>query len=412
MLAGSTPTGSVACSCTGGAARLSQTATSSRGKRRSHRPFSRLAQSAIAFFLLFILLPCVLAGADYYKVLGVKRNASNQEIKKAYRQLSRKLHPDKNPGNEEAANKFVQVSQAYEVLSDEEQRKIYDVHGEEGLKRQQQGGGGFHDPFDVFRNFFGGGQQQQGQRKGPNMVSEAEIDLKDIYVGKTFDIEIKRKGICEACDGSGAKSASDVKTCNACSGRGVRIVRHQIAPGMVQQMQMQCDQCAGKGKTVAKKCPVCHGHKVVEQISRLSLEVDRGAPENHELVFENEADESPDHIAGDVIIKLKSKRTRGGFTRKEANLYWMETISVQEALLGFRHKLMHLDGHTLPLSRNEVTQPGYVQVIKGEGLPHFQSGGHGDLFVQYNVVLPATISPSVRTKLEAALGKVHDKTEL
>lgn len=141
---------------------------------------------------------------------------------------------------------------------------------------------------------------------------------------------INKKAVCEECDGSGARHEKDIVDCPVCEGRGVRLVRHQLGPGIYQQMQMHCDKCGGRGRTIKHVCPVCKGHKVVESTSELNLHIDRGMPEGAEVLFEGEADESPDWAAGDVIVRVRSKRKQGGFVRKESNLYWKEPISVAE----------------------------------------------------------------------------------
>ncbi|SCZ97656.1 BZ3500_MvSof-1268-A1-R1_Chr4-3g07341 [Microbotryum saponariae] len=350
--------------------------------------------------LVLLLCAChVLAGADFYKILGLSKTASEKEIKKAYRRLSKQYHPDKNP-EESAKAKFLEIGHAYEALSDPEKRKIYDRFGEEGLKQQQGGGGAFHDPFDVFRQAFGG---QQQQRKGNNMIADIEVDLESIYSGDRINFNIARKQMCEECEGSGARSAQDVVECKACEGRGIRLVRHQLAPGIYQQVQMHCDQCAGRGKKTLHACPVCRGHRIVDSSVELTLDIDRGMPEGSEVVFEGEADESPDIAAGDVIVRVRSKRKAGGFVRKDSNLYWKEPLSLAEALLGFKKTVVGLDGHKIVLQRNGVTQPGFVQVVAGEGLPIYHESNHGDLYVEYVVVFPTELSPKLRQALETAL---------
>ncbi|ORY72570.1 hypothetical protein BCR35DRAFT_282007 [Leucosporidium creatinivorum] len=360
----------------------------------------------LRILLLLGLVCSVLAGADFYKVLGVKRSATDAEIKKSYRKLSKKYHPDKNP-DEAAKAKFLEVGHAYEALSDPESRKIYDRFGEEGLKQQQGQGGGFHDPFDVFRNAFGGGNQQ---RRGQNMIAEMEVDLESIYKGDTMTFSIAHKAICESCDGTGARSEKDIVDCPVCEGRGIRLVRHQLGPGIFQQVQMHCDVCGGRGRKIKHVCSECKGHRIVQTTSELILHIDRGMPEGAEVLFEGEADESPDLPAGDVIVRVRSRRKEGGFVRKESNLYWQETLTVAEALLGFKRTVMGLDGHEIVLSRSGVTQPGFVQTVKGEGLPVYHESGHGDLFVEYSVVLPSTISSSARSSLQSVFNYHPDET--
>ncbi|GAA5845676.1 hypothetical protein JCM9279_006071 [Rhodotorula babjevae] len=364
---------------------------------------------------LVVLLACLCvvlaAGADFYKVLGVSKTAGDKEVKKACqsRKLSKQYHPDKND-SEEAKVKFLEVSRAFEVISDPEKRKTYDRFGEEGVKQQEGGGGagGGGDPFNIFRNAFGfGGQGGQQQRRGQNMLAEIEVDLKAMYEGESLKFSVARKAVCEQCDGTGARSEKDIVTCPTCEGRGVRLVRHQLGPGIFQQMQMHCDRCSGRGKSIKHLCSTCKGHRIVETTSELNLHVDRGMPEGAEVVFEGEADESPDWVAGDVIVRVRSKKVKGGFARKESNLYWKEPISVAEALLGFKHRVKGLDGHDVVLSRTGVTQPGFVDVIHGEGMPIYHLSGHGDLYVEYQVVLPPTLTTQQREALEQAFGYRH-----
>jgi DnaJ-related protein SCJ1 len=176
----------------------------------------------------------------------------------------------------------------------------------------------------------GGHSQQQQVRRGPNMIMELQVELEDIYSGRTYDVSVTRKTICESCDGSGARSAKDIHDCDACQGRGVRIVKHMLAPGMYQQVQMQCDRCGGRGKTIKHLCNTCHGARIVEATSDIQVDIDRGLREGEELVFEGEADENPDWVAGDLVVRIRSRPKQGGFARRGANLYWKESISVAE----------------------------------------------------------------------------------
>ncbi|KXN89110.1 hypothetical protein AN958_06311 [Leucoagaricus sp. SymC.cos] len=362
---------------------------------------------------IFALLALVAlaAAADFYKILGVHKSASDKDIRHAYKKLSKKYHPDKNkdPGAEE---KFVEIAHAYEVLSDATKRQVYDRYGEEGLKAHE-GGQQHQNPFDIFSNFFGGGFRAEQTRKGPSSLTEFELPLEDMYGGASIDFQLRKRVLCDHCRGSGAASDSDIHTCSACNGAGVKIVKQQIFPGMFAQSQVTCNECNGRGKVIKRQCPHCSGNKVIEHTQELNLEITPGMPEGHEVVFEGEADESPDWEAGDVVIRVRSKKDKGGWRRKETSLYWRETIGIDEALLGFERNLTHLDGHVVPLFRKGVTQPGFVQVINGEGMPEFEKSTHGDLFVEYNVVLPLEISTQTRQKLvEAFYGTASSHDEL
>ncbi|KAL5526572.1 SCJ1 [Sanghuangporus sanghuang] len=354
------------------------------------------------FLSLCILVLCITycAAADYYKVLGVHREASDADIRKAYKKLSKKYHPDKN-SEEGAKEKFVEIAHAYEILSDSTRRQIYDRHGEEGLKAHE-GGQQHANPFDMFANFFGGHHHADQVRKGPTSLTEFEVSLADMYTGASIDFVIKKKILCDHCRGSGAASDSDIHTCSSCGGSGIKVVRQQIWPGMFAQSQTSCSECGGRGRIIARKCPHCGGAKILDHTQHYTLEVERGMPEGHEVVFEGEGDENPDWEPGDVILRVRSKREQGGWRRKESSLYWKQVIGIDEALLGFERNLTHLDGHIVTLKRQGVTQPGFVQIIKGEGMPVWQESKFGDLFVEYTVVLPTEISPELRHKLTDA----------
>ncbi|KAL1696894.1 hypothetical protein GGG16DRAFT_42294 [Schizophyllum commune] len=346
--------------------------------------------------------------ADLYKVLDVDRSASERDIRYAYKKLSKKWHPDKNK-QEGAEARFIEIAHAYEVLSDKEKRAIYDRHGEDGL-RAHESGQHQPNPFDMFSNFFGGGgHQHQQQRRGPSSVTEFEVTLEDMYKGNSIDFRVKKKVLCDHCRGTGAASDSDIHTCGQCGGSGVRVVKQQIFPGMFAQQQMTCDACGGRGTVVKKVCGACGGKKILDHTAHLTLDIEPGTPEGHEVVFEGEADESPDYEPGDVVLRVRSRKEAGGWRRKESSLYWREVVGVGEALLGFERNLTHLDGHVVTLRREGVTQPGHIQTIPGEGMPIFGKDGppgdthsHGDLYVEYAVVLPQEVDGKLRRKLEEA----------
>lgn len=350
--------------------------------------------------------------ADFYKVLDIDRAADEATIKKAYRKLSRKYHPDKSK-EPEAEAKFVEIARAYEVLSDPEKRTVYDRHGEEGVKQLESGkGGGGANPFDLFQNFFG--RRQPQTQRGPTTTSEFEVTLENIYTGSDIDFMINKHVLCDHCRGTGAASDNHIQSCPACDGSGVQITHQQLFPGMVIQGQSTCNKCGGRGKIITQVCSHCQGQKVVPYTQHYTLEVPPGAPEGHQIVFEAEGDENPDWEPGDVIISVRTRKRLGGWRRKETSLYWTENLSVEEALLGFERNITHIGGHTITLKRDAVTQPGFVQTMKGEGMPIFQGTGYGDLFIEYNVVLPTQLSPELRKDLEQAFKKhyTHTKDEL
>lgn len=340
-------------------------------------------------------------------------------------------------GDPTAHEKFVQVSEAYEALSDAESRQIYDQYGHEGLKqRKQQGGGGFqtHDPFDLFSRFFGGGghYHQPGQRRGPNVEVRVAVSLRDFYNGATTEFAWERQQICEECAGTGAADRV-VHTCPACGGKGSRMVRSQFAPGMITQVQMQCDACGGRGKTIKHRCKACGGERVVRKPTTVPLTVQRGMADGTRIAYENEADASPDWVAGDLIVVLAEKepslegsenspdRVDGVFFRRKGDdLFWREVLSLREALLGdWTRNLTHLDGHVVRLGRKrgQVVQPGHVETVPGEGMPKWHEDGDsvyhktefGNLYVEYVVVLPDQMESGMEKELWALFQKWRAK---
>ncbi|KAF9918951.1 DnaJ- protein scj1 [Lobosporangium transversale] len=363
--------------------------------------------------LLGLFTALVAAGADYYKVLGLTRSATPKEIKKQYKALSKKYHPDKNPGNKEAEEKFVEVAAAYEVLSDNEKKSIYDRYGEEGLKQHQANGGGghggFHDPFDIFAQFFGGGSRHhhhgEQERRGPEMRLELEVTLEELYSGNSIEIEVSKQVICPHCDGSGAKSSDSVVTCTGCQGQGVKVVKRMLAPGMFQQFHQTCDQCGGKGKMIKEHCPVCHGNKVQRGSEQLTIVVEPGLPDGATIVFDREGDEAPEIVPGDIVFEVRT-RPHPVFERRQHSLYTYVTITLEQALLGFDLEIKHLDGKPIRLTRGESVTPfGFVQTLKGQGMPIQGSrGDFGDLFVEYKVEFPERLTEDQKTLLATAFG--------
>jgi DnaJ-related protein SCJ1 len=235
------------------------------------------------------------------------------------------------------------------------------------------------------------------------------IALRDFYNGGTTQFNWEKQLICEECDGTGSADG-EVHTCRECNGHGVRIIRHQIAPGMFQQMQVHCEACGGRGKTIAHKCPACGGHRVVRKSTPVQLNILRGAGRDSQIVYENEADQSPDWQAGNLVVTLVEKEARIDednpdrvdgvmFRRKGDDLFWREVLSLREAWMGdWTRNLTHMDGHVVRLGRERgvVVQPGQVEAVIGEGMPKYHEDSDsvyhklefGNLYVEYVVVLP------------------------
>lgn len=240
------------------------------------------------------------------------------------------------------------------------------------------------------------------------MEITVQLPLRDFYNGVETEIEVERQTICETCEGSGSADG-EVETCSQCGGRGMVIQKHMLAPGIFQQVQSVCGACSGKGQTIRHPCKTCGGSRVVRKGSIHPLHVERGMATGTRLNYENEADESPDWVAGDLIVHLLEKQPVLGstdeektdgtfFHRKADDLYWTEVLSLREAWMGdWTRNITHLDGHVVQLSRSrgQVVQPATVEIIQDEGMPIWRSGtpeqtdsAYGALHVEYVVVLP------------------------
>jgi DnaJ-related protein SCJ1 len=358
-----------------------------------------------ALLLLLLCLTALVVG-DYYEDLGLAsgEDATDSEIKRAYRTLTKLYHPDHNP-SEEARPRYLEISRAYEVLADPKKRKIYDMKGEEGLKQLEEAEKSGGRPSHPFAMFFGGGGGGD-QTRGSNMNLAMKVALEDIYNGRTHEFTIKKQKLCRACKGTGAKAKSDLVKCTKCKGTGSVVQRMQLAPGFVQQVQAQCPVCSGKGTTVKAKCPVCGGARVKRGDAKLELLIEQGMPEGHAVTFEMEADESPDVIPGDVIVTLTT-HPHPLFKRSGDNLAMPMRISLLESLGGFRRTFEHLDRRVVEVASapGAVTPHGHAMVLPGEGMPrHHVPSEMGSLTITFEVVFPTTITPEQAEGFRRVLG--------
>ncbi|KAG5191923.1 heat shock protein 40 [Tribonema minus] len=325
---------------------------------------------------------------EYYKVLGVPKDADDNTIKKAYRKLALKNHPDKGGD----PDKFKEISMAYDVLSDAQKRKMYDQYGKDGVNEE---GGPGHTPDDIFSMFFGGGgRRQSGPRRGENLVHPLRVSLEDLYNGKTCRLAINRNRLCSACAGRGGKEGAE-RPCGACNGHGVQIQYRQIGPGMVQKMQATCSDCSGEGKVInpRDRCRECQGKKVVKERKVLEVHVTPGMKNGEKITFHEEADETPGMLPGDVVFVIQSK-PHDTFQRKGADLIMEKKLSLAESLCGFDFVVQHMDGRALRLrsAPGKVTKHEHLQVIPHEGMPHAGNPYvKGRLFVLFKVVFPETL---------------------
>jgi len=353
----------------------------------------------------------------FYDTLGVKPNANDNELKKAYRKLALKYHPDKNtePGS---AEKFKEISFAYEVLADPEKRKIYDQHGEQGIK-EGGGGAGMHSPMDIFDMFFGGGGGggmggmfggMGGGRRGPkrtkNLMHQLSVSLEDMYNGTTRKLALQKNVICDACDGVGGKEGAVVR-CTNCRGSGMQVRIQQLGPGMMQQIQSMCGECQGQGERIDPKlrCKKCNGRKVNRERKILEVQVDKGMEDGQKITFGSEGDQEPGMEPGDIIIVLDEKE-HPIFKRSGIDLIMQQNVNITEALCGFKKTVPTLDDRTLVIQTvaGEVIKPNDLKCVYGEGMPTYRNPFEkGKLIVKFAIDFPEALDPHVAQKLEALL---------
>lgn len=349
------------------------------------------------------LLTAVFAGRDFYQILGVSRNASDKEIKAAYRQLSKKYHPDKNSGDDSAQAKFMEIGGAYEVLIDAEKRKIYDTYGEEALKQGGQPGGGHGGFADMFSQFFNGGQPQ-GKPKAQALGVGVGATLEDYFNGKASDVAIMVTDLCDKCQGSGSNDGK-LHKCSTCKGRGRIRKTQQMGHGMVQQFEMPCQACRGSGQQIKNPCKKCHGKAVVDREKIINVHVTPGTKPGVEIL-EGQGSRFPNVEPGDIQIVFQEDPSGNmGYRRVGANLYRTEAISLNESLRGgWSREIDFLDHYnpklTLTREPGELTPDGFVQHIHGKGMPLADDpDDFGDLFIEYRVVYPLGMAHSKFDKM-------------
>ncbi len=342
---------------------------------------------------------------DYYDVLGVSKNSAESDIKKAFRKLARKFHPDVNPGDKTSEQKFKEINEAYEILSDTKKRQQYDqfghaafdpTYGQGAGPGQGQGQGQGYEGFthnagfssthgfeDIFSNMFGGRVRPQGPEKGEDITYTVEVDLEDAIFGKTMQVDLKRQVTCSICNGSGAQPGTSPRTCPTCRGSG------NVTQGKgFMQIAQPCPTCHGTGTINPNPCSNCRGSGVVEKSERLNVKIPPGVDNGSKVRMAGlggpgERGGPP----GDVFIITKV-RPHPYFERKGDNLYSEANVTVKEAALGEKIEIATVDG-MVSLSLPEGVQTGQQLKLKGKGVPHFGGGGVGDHYVTIKVVTPS-----------------------
>lgn len=347
-----------------------------------------VAISAARLILLVLVATSALVlGKDYYEVLQVPRGATDAQIKRSYRKLALQYHPDKVTGSDEekanAAKLFAEINNAYEALSDEEKRRIYDQHGEEGLKQHSQQGGQRHGGGfgDLFGGFFGGGfgqQEEERTPKGHDVYADLYVTLKDLYIGK--ELKVTR-------DKAVIKPAPGTRQCKC----KMKLVTKQLGPGMFQQFQQQV-------------CENCPNVKLDRESEVLTVHVEPGMNPGQMITFFEEGEPIVDGEPGDLKFVIRSPFD-GRWERRSADLIINETISLVDALTGFSREIEHLDGHKVRIGWEKVTKPGDYQYIANEGMPVYNTADrYGNLFVYYFIDFPDVLTPEQKKLIRDLFG--------
>ncbi len=339
---------------------------------------------------------------DYYEILGISKNASEAEIKKAFRKLARKFHPDVNPGDKTAEQKFKEINEAYEILSDAKKKQQYDQFGhaafDQGFGQGTGPGQGFEgftggpESFgqrgfeDIFGNIFGERARQRGPRKGEDTTYTVEVDLEDAIFGKTMQIDLQRDVTCSTCGGSGAQPGTSRRTCPTCKGSG-----SVSRGGGFMQFAQPCPTCHGEGTINPNPCLVCGGHGIIPKSERINVKIPPGVDNGSKVRMAGLGGPGEKGgPAGDVYIITKV-RSHPYFERKGDNLYSEAAVTVKEAALGEKIEIPTVDG-MVSLTVPPGVQTGQQLKLRGKGVPHLGGGGVGDHYVTIKIVTPMGLS--------------------
>lgn len=359
-----------------------------------------------------------MAKRDYYEILGVSKSASADEIKKAYRKLALKYHPDKNPGDKESEEKFKEAAEAYDVLSNVDKKGKYDQFGHAGVGGAAGGGfgGGGFSMDDIFSQFgdifgghfgssfggsfggFGGGGRGRRVNRGSDIRIRVKLDLKEIAHGAEKKIKINKQVACNECGGKGAKSESDIKTCETCHGTGQVTRVTQTILGHMQTSSV-CNACGGQGKIIAKPCNVCHGEGLVKESEEISFKIPPGVSEGMQLTVQGKGNAARrGGINGDLLVVIEEEE-HSELQRDGNDLIYSLFISIPDAVLGADAEIPSVDGK-LKIKIDPGTQSGKILRLRGKGLPDVNGYGNGDLLVYIQVWTPKRPDKQERELLE------------
>ncbi len=341
---------------------------------------------------------------DYYEVLGVSKDATKEEIKKAYRKQALKFHPDKNPGDKKAEENFKEAAEAYEVLSNNEKKARYDRFGHAGMGNSGNGFGGagmtmddifssFGDIFgDAFGGFGGFGSARRGRRvnKGSNLRVKVKLTLKEIANGAEKKIKVNKYDTCESCGGTGADDPSSLSTCSTCHGSG-HVTR--LTNTMLGQMQTTavCPACGGEGKTITKKCTSCYGEGIVQKEEIIKINIPAGVGKGMQMNVSGKGN-APRRggVNGDLLVVIDEEE-HPELIREGNDLIYNLFVSVPDAVLGTNVEVPTVDNN-VKIKIEPGTQPGKILRLRGKGLPEVNGYGRGDLLVNVNVWIPKSMS--------------------
>ena len=363
---------------------------------------------------------------DYYEVLGVDKNASADEIKKAYRKLAVKYHPDKNPGDKAAEEKFKEAAEAYSVLSDADKKARYDQFGHAGVEGAAPDfSGGFGNLNDILNDLFGGafgggfggfggfgggfgggrsGHSQQRVYRGRDIRVRVKLTLEEIARGVEKEISIEKSVPCSECGGKGAKNSSDIKTCSACNGTGqVQRVTNSIFGQTVTYST--CQQCGGEGKVVTNPCRNCNGSGLVRKRETIKVKIPAGVEAGMQLTIQGEGHAAKNNgINGDLLVVIEEQE-HPNLRREGNNLYYTKVISLPDAILGGEAEIPCLDG-PYKVKIDAGTQSGTVVRLRGKGMPTVNGyGGTGDLYVKFAVWIPKKLDKDEKSLIESLRNK-------
>ena len=342
-----------------------------------------------------------MAKRDYYEVLGVEKGASDADIKKAFRRVAMKHHPDRNPDSKDAEEKFKEAQEAYEILGDQEKKSAYDRFGHAGVDGNAGGGfggggAGFSDVFgDVFGDIFGGGGRgRSGPARGSDLRYDLQLDLEDAVKGKTVQIDVPTMVHCDTCDGSGARKGSSPVTCGTCGGSG----QVRMSQGFFS-VQQTCPQCRGRGQIISDPCGDCHGQGVREERKTLSVKIPAGVDTGDRIRLAGKGEAGPQGgPAGDLYVQMHV-REHAIFVRDDANLHCEVPISFAQAALGGELEVPTLSGK-VKLKVPAETQSGKLFRLRGKGVAPVRGGATGDLLCRVVLETPVNLSAEQRGLLE------------